>query len=63
MHLIQQENSHNFKLKESNVFNMQDRQIVVNWLVGFTLNYKSDPKVIFLTVNLMDRFLTKFEVQ
>lgn len=50
--------SHNYMSKQSDI-NAKMREILVDWLVEVHLKFKLRPETLFLTINLIDRFLER----
>lgn len=54
--------SPNYMQERQNDINPKMREILIDWLVEVHLKFKLQPETLFLTVNLIDRFLEKRQV-
>lgn len=50
-------------MSKQNDINEKMRAILIDWLVDVHLKFKLLPETLFLTINILDRFLEKSQVQ
>ena len=51
-----------FYMKRQNDINENVRAILVDWLISVHAKFKLLPETLYLTVNLIDRYLSNFKV-
>ena len=52
-----------FYMKRQNDINENVRAILIDWLISVHAKFKLLPETLYLTVNLIDRYLSQFKVQ
>ena len=52
-----------FYMKRQNDINENVRAILIDWLISVHAKFKLLPETLYLTVNLIDRYLSNFKVQ
>lgn len=52
-----------FYMKRQNDINENVRAILIDWLISVHAKFKLLPETLYLTVNLIDRYLSHFKVQ
>jgi hypothetical protein len=52
-----------FYMKRQNDINENVRAILIDWLISVHAQFKLLPETLYLTVNLIDRYLSQFKVQ
>ena len=51
-----------FYMKRQNDINENVRAILIDWLISVHAKFKLLPETLYLTVNLIDRYLSNFKV-
>ena len=52
-----------FYMRKQRDINENVRSILVDWLIGVHAKFKCLPETLFITVNLIDRYLSKFNIK
>ena len=52
-----------FYMKRQNDINENVRAILIDWLISVHAKFKLLPETLYLTVNLIDRYLSNFKEQ
>ena len=51
-----------FYMKRQNDINENVRAILIDWLISVHAKFKLLPETLYITVNLIDRYLSNFKV-
>jgi cyclin B len=52
-----------FKLQDTKFFNEKNRGIIFQWLIKNNHNWKLNDDTIFMAMNIMDRYISKYKVK
>jgi cyclin B len=52
-----------FKLQDTKFFNEKNRSIIFQWLIKNNHNWKLNDDTIFMAMNIMDRYISKYKVK
>ena len=52
-----------FKLQDKKYFNEKNRGIIFQWLIKNNYNWKLNDDTIFMAMNIMDRYISKYKVE
>ena len=56
-------NENLFEKQDKTIFNEKNRAIILNWLIKNNLRWGMKDDTIFTTINIMDRFVSKFSIE
>lgn len=56
-------NSKKIEIRSQKQINSKMRAMLIDWLIDITVKFKSQAKTVYMTVDLIDRFISKEQVK